>query len=935
MDCNKLLEANLPAQLTYIGDSAFEGCQELTPSITKGRSLLVLPEHLTYIGNKAFKGTQYFQIVIPDGVEYIGDEAFCDYYGYYLCAACFRGKIPYIGEKAFGKQNQGMLCCYENISESEKEEINGYTWSLIPGDYNLNTIEEIAYKDETTGMTYVYHPLTRSLGASVRNGNLTELTIPSDISGYPVKALENNLLFNMNNLEKITVPSSIEKLEFYSLSLYKEGYVVEFMGNAPAMLDKNVFGNYTEYGDKTEIWYHQDETGYNRGFWTYWNTFLYSEDRYIDYEVSGQNATLRLDTYSNEISLLKGSPHELIIPDTLRGYPVKAVAYKGFSGCTTLEKLTLPDSITRIGNSAFAKCSELESIHMSSAITDIGERAFMECSSLTEIEIPDEVTKLKDFTFYSCQELTTINLSENLKEIGQNAFYKCDKMQNIVLPDALQKIGNYAFYSCKLLNSIEWPEYLSSIGSNAFAQCKGLAKLELPDSITVIGSSAFEGCSGLTKVKLPSKLQKLNSRIFYECTSLPGITVPISVTLIGSKAFGYKNNSEVLEGYTVYCYSDNNTAAVYARENGLNYINLGMYEEENPPVTLSQDTTTLTIASEVTYTGFALTPQVTVVQDGRTLIADKDYRVAYLDNVEPGEAYVVIYGRGAYEGTVSETFRIVAQDNSIVHIAGEIIWEDNSDVKKERPEYVLLKLYANGKFKKNQIVRKEDGNRWQYMFENLPCKENGTDIVYSVEQVQPEAYITSVNGTVIRNVYVQVPDVEPEPGKTPETSVAPKSSVAPEASRSPESGEMPRPSGLPASDETSQTSEVPAPVPTYDTKPTEGAGLEESFKPAVSEKPYENIKPETSRNPKQSESPAPAPEVTPDSSQKPVRKRGDINADGMVTLEDARCALRAALRIIVLANEEDIEVADIDGDNTVTLKDAQMVLRAALKLIRL
>lgn len=786
VNCNKLLEVNLPEKLTYIGDSAFEGCQELTPSVNKGRSLLVLPKKVTYIGNKAFKGTQYFQIVIPDGVEYIGDEAFCDYYGYYLCAACFQGKIPYIGEKAFGKQSQGILCCYETITESEKEEINGYSWKLIPKDYDLNTIKEIEYKDEATGMTYVYHPITRSLGASLRNEKLTALTIPSAVSGYPVMALENNLLLNMNNLEKITVPDCIEKLEFYALSLYKEGYVVEFMGKAPAMLAKETFGNYKEYGDKIEIWYHKDEVGYNRGYWTYWNTLPYSENRYIDYEVDGQDATLRLDTYTDELSLLKGMPQELVVPDNISGYPVKSIAYKGFYGCTSLKKITLPDSVTRIGNSAFAKCSGLQSIHMSSAVTDIGERAFLECSALTAIEIPDEVTELKEFTFYSCQELATVKLPKHLKEIGQNAFYGCSKLQSIDFPDTLQTINGYAFYSCTALTRIEWSDNLSAIGSNAFARCKGLTKLELPDSITSIGSSAFVTCSSLTDVKLPSKLQKLNTKTFSECTSLMKIMVPVSVTRIESKALGYKSNSEILSGFAVYGYSDNDTAAVYAQENGLDYVDLGNYKEENPLITLSQDTTTLTVASKVTYTGLALTPEVTVMYNGKTLAADKDYSVAYFDNVEPGEAYVVIQGRGDYTGTVTETFQIVAKENTVVRVSGSIVWEDNSNAQKDRPEYVLLKLYADGKLKKSQIVRGGDGDCWSYTFDNLPNKANGTEIVYTMEQMQLEAYTTVVDGTTIRNVYESNPETKPDTGNKPEDGTG----TTPDEGKDDEIGDM-------------------------------------------------------------------------------------------------------------------------------------------------
>lgn len=61
-------------------------------------------------------------------------------------------------------------------------------------------------------------------------------------------------------------------------------------------------------------------------------------------------------------------------------------------------------------------------------------------------------------------------------------------------------------------------------------------------------------------------------------------------------------------------------------------------------------------------TGKAITPEPTVTYEGKKLVKGIDYEVSYKDNVKPGEAVVVIEGKGAYSGTASVTFEIEGKD---------------------------------------------------------------------------------------------------------------------------------------------------------------------------------------------------------------------------------------------------------------------------------
>ena len=77
----------------------------------------------------------------------------------------------------------------------------------------------------------------------------------------------------------------------------------------------------------------------------------------------------------------------------------------------------------------------------------------------------------------------------------------------------------------------------------------------------------------------------------------------------------------------------------------------------------------------MTYTGSALTPSITVVNNvGRTLTEGDDYTVTYTDNVDAGTASVTVTGCGSYSGTATATFTISRQALS----SGNVVLEYSS-----------------------------------------------------------------------------------------------------------------------------------------------------------------------------------------------------------------------------------------------------------------
>ena len=117
-----------------------------------------------------------------------------------------------------------------------------------------------------------------------------------------------------------------------------------------------------------------------------------------------------------------------------------------FSNCTTLKSITIPNSVTSIGQSAFSSCSNLINITIPNSVTSIGTNAFNNCRSLTSITIPNLVTSIRWSAFNNCKSLTSITIPNLVRFIEGNAFYNCTKLSNITIqPETPPTLGRRVF----------------------------------------------------------------------------------------------------------------------------------------------------------------------------------------------------------------------------------------------------------------------------------------------------------------------------------------------------------------------------------------------------------------------------------------------------------------------------------------------------------
>ena len=221
-----------------------------------------------------------------------------------------------------------------------------------------------------------------------------------------------------------------------------------------------------------------------------------------------------------------GAKTSITIPNS-----VTSIGDSAFSGCSSLTSVTIPNSVTSIGRWAFWGCSGLTTLNFNAIDCQDFEDSYFNGNhvgsfgnSLTTVNIGDSVQRIPAYFVSGCSDLTLVTIPTGVTSIGGWTFSGCSGLTSVTIPTGVTSIEGYTFYGCTGLTSITIPNNITSIGNSAFAYCSGLSSVTIPNSVTSIGNSAFSGCSGLTSVSIPTGVTSIGERAFYGCNNLSSIT---------------------------------------------------------------------------------------------------------------------------------------------------------------------------------------------------------------------------------------------------------------------------------------------------------------------------------------------------------------------------------------------------------------------------
>lgn len=344
-----------------------------------------LPYTLAEIGNSAFYNCTGLQrIELPDGLKEIPFEAF------YNCAALTEINLPRVTK----------------ISTSAFYKCSSLTSLHIP-----QSVREIgncitAYCKNLTSLTVDENNLFYESEGNCIIKKSTHTIIAGCIASVIPQSAKTigPLAFCGSMPEPFVIPSNIEKLERYALSMYPGKTLVipesvtyldyEFIGYCPNLTQITVAEN---------------------------NPVYRSEGNCIIEKATG--------------TVVKGC-NTSVIPQGIKA--IGPCAFKWFQA----EEIVIPHGVEIIYEEAFLE-STVKKVVLPDTLTEIRGSAFKECHSLAEAALPYGLIKIGSEAFFKTN-LQYANIPETVKEIGTNAFAS-HSFLTVILPSCVEKIGNTAF----------------------------------------------------------------------------------------------------------------------------------------------------------------------------------------------------------------------------------------------------------------------------------------------------------------------------------------------------------------------------------------------------------------------------------------------------------------------------------------------------------
>lgn len=221
---------------------------------------------------------------------------------------------------------------------------------------------------------------------------------------------------------------------------------------------------------------------------------------------------------------------------------VTEIADYAFAFSNDLNSVTLPNSLTTIGNNAFEGAFLWSSdfvLTIPNSVTTIGQAVFSYASGLHHVVLPTSISEIPERMF-EASNLVSIAVPDNITSIGMGAFSQCYELSEVILSKNLSSIGAGAFVGNRF-KEIRIPDGVSTIGADAFAG-SNLEKIVIPDAVGMIESGLFSDSYNLTDVTLGSNVTHIDSYVFSGCSNLKKIRcLAMNVPSIEEKTFERKS----------------------------------------------------------------------------------------------------------------------------------------------------------------------------------------------------------------------------------------------------------------------------------------------------------------------------------------------------------------------------------------------------------
>lgn len=346
-------EIQIPDSVETIGNAAFRYCQDL--------ERITLPSTLQKLSNSTFQGcTALSEVTFPASLKTIEKGAFIG------CRKLSEVKLPvsltaievYVFDSCSSLETvfyYGSLAQWSQINTSN-DFLGDSCPSLVMGDY---TAQFIPVEDNP----YDYPP-PKTVTITKYTGTESTVILPSTINSWPVTKIGEDAFQDNTTITSVTIPANVTEIGSNAFAGCTNLTSVNYKGD---------WSNLTIQSGNPAV---QDAAKDA------------ANEQLFDFKFTPDNTAVIVTRYN-------GTAADVTIPSRYKGKPVTMIDHAAFFN-SVVTSVTIPDSVTSIGDDAFVNCPQLTNISIPNSVTYIGFSAFAHCTSLMTVTYPGSKTQWDD-----------------------------------------------------------------------------------------------------------------------------------------------------------------------------------------------------------------------------------------------------------------------------------------------------------------------------------------------------------------------------------------------------------------------------------------------------------------------------------------------------------------------------------------------------------